>query len=145
MKIGIRVKPTGVTFAILSNREIINVEDILVPRALETPDALKYIRNNILDILREYKVQAAGIRSTEPSAQSHSIERIQIEGVIQEAFASSSLKRYYIGQIASITSRLRVDRIDFKKMIKGQNSFGIDGWSEFKSEEREAILCGIGA
>lgn len=145
MKIGIRVKPSAVTFAIISQKEIINVEDIVIPRAFETPDALKYIRNNLLDILREYKVIAAGIRATESTSQTHSIQRIQIEGVIQEAFASSSLRKYYIGQIASITSRLSVERSDFRKMVEGENMLDIDGWAQFKPEMREAILCGMGA
>jgi hypothetical protein len=94
--IGIRAAPKAVTFVVYDSiaNGILNVEDIKIPVAFSTPDALKYIRNNLLDILREYEITHAGVRVTEPNAQSTSIERIQIEGVIQEAFASSLLESY---------------------------------------------------
>jgi len=108
--IGIRAAPKAVTFAIYDSddKKLINVENIKVPLAFTTPDALKYIRNNLLDILREYQVSRAGVRVTESNAQRLNIERIQIEGVIQEAFASSSLNYYYIGQISSISAKIGI-------------------------------------
>ena len=92
--IGIRAAPKVVTFAVYdsTSRTVINVEEIKIPAAFSLPDRLKYVRSNLLDVLREYKVEQAGIRETEPAAQSSSIERVQIESVIQEAFASSELK-----------------------------------------------------
>jgi hypothetical protein len=64
--IGIRAAPTVVTFAVYdsSNDEIINVEDILIPKAFAVPEALKYVRNNLLDVLREFEINRAGIRVT---------------------------------------------------------------------------------
>jgi hypothetical protein len=82
---------------------------------------------------------------TEPSAQTLRIERIQIEGVIQEAFASSSLTDYYVGQISSISARLGIDRALFKPMVEGQNDLGIETWNRMTKEQREAILCAMGA
>lgn len=143
--IGIRAKPTAVTFVVVDGDAIRNIEDIEIPRAFNTPDALKYVRNNLLDILREYRVEAAGVRVTEPNAQSLNIERIQLEGVIQEAFASSSLRGYYVGQIASISARLRMDRADFKKMVDGENKLEIESWETLSKEAREALLCALGA
>ncbi len=107
--IGIRAAPSVVTFAVIDtdDNSVVNVEKIKIPAAFETPDALKYVRSNLLDILREYDVERAGIRVTESSADGTSVERIQIEGVIQEAFASSDLKAYYVGQISSISARVR--------------------------------------
>jgi hypothetical protein len=89
--IGIRAAPKAVTFAIYDSdaKTIINIEEIKIPAAFSSPDGLKYLRNNLLDVLREFKVEKAGVRASEPSARNPSIERIQIEGVIQEAFASS--------------------------------------------------------
>ncbi len=143
--IGIRVKPTAVTFVVVDGDEIRNVEDIEIPRAFDTPDALKYVRNNLLDILREYRVEAAGVRVTEPNAQSLNIARIQLEGVIQEAFASSSLRGYYVGQISSISARIGMHRADFKKMVDGENMLKIDSWEALSKEAREALLCALGA
>lgn len=145
--IGIRASPQAVTFAVYdsANGILINIEDLRVPRAFTTPDALKYIRSNVLDILREYSIECAGIRVTEPNAQSPNINRIQIEGVLQEAFASSTLRSYYIGQIASISARIGISRSDFKPLIDGSTTWPVDGWSELKKEQREAVLCAIGA
>ena len=145
MTIGIRAKPTAVTFVVVDDDEIRNVEDIEIPRAFDTPDALKYVRNNLLDILREYRVEAAGVRVTESNAQSPNIARIQLEGVIQEAFASSSLRGYYVGRIASISARIGMDRADFKKMVDGENKLKIDSWEALSKEAREALLCALGA
>lgn len=146
--IGIRVAPKNVTFAIYDSdiQSIINIEDIKVPLAFTTPDALKYIRNNILDVLREYQVFRAGIRVTEPSARRPNIERIQIEGVIQEAFASSPLTYYYVGQISSISSRIDIERSKFKKYIDGKLDFElIENWDSLSTNQKEAVFSALGA
>ena len=145
--IGIRASPKSVTFVIYDSTEnlILNVEDIRIPIAFMPSDALKYIRNNLLDILREYQVESAGIRATEPNAQSLNIFRIQIEGVIQEAFASSNLKNYYVGQISSISTKLGIQRQDFKKYIDGSLDWNVENWASLDDKQREALLCAIGA
>lgn len=144
--IGIRAAPKEVTFAIYDSSAlaVVNVEVIKIPAAFETPAALKYVRSNLLDILREYKVERAGVRVTESIAQP-SIERIQIEGVIQEAFASSELESYYVGQISSISKRLGIARNQFKPLVDGEEDLGIENWKIMKKEHREAILCAMGA
>ena len=60
--LGIRVSPKTIYFSIFDSNEYSfkNVEKISVPQALIIPEQLKYIRNNILDLLREYKVEKAG-------------------------------------------------------------------------------------
>lgn len=145
---GIRVKPGEVTFAVYDteHRVVLNVEVIKVPKALATPDALKYVRNNILDVIREYAVERAGLRVTESNAQSMSIERIEIEGVIQEAFASSCLKGYYAGQIASISRRVGFSRDQFKRYVSNEIPYdAVDNWDGLKPEAREAVLAALGA
>jgi len=136
-----------VTFAVFDTktREIINVEELKVPAAFAMPDALKYIRSNLLDVLREYGIESAGIRATESLARSASIERIQIEGVIQEAFASSGLLSYYVGQISSISRRLGIERARFKPLVAGDDDLGIENWTGMTKAEREAILSAMGA
>ena len=145
--IGIRAAPKVVTFAIYdANSEVIlNVEEIKIPAAFSTPAALKYVRSNLLDVLREYKVSQAGVRVTEAFSPHLNIERIQIEGVIQEAFASSELQSYYVGQISSISKRLGIERKKFKPMVDGDENPGVDNWNNMSKEEREAILCAMGA
>ena len=146
--LGIRVSPTSVVFVIFDTEEmrIINIEEIKIPAAFSWPDALKYVRNNILDILREYQVSKAGIRVIESNAQNPSIERIQIEGVIQEAFASSGLEAYYIGQISSISARIGIPRGDFKKYVSdGLNFEQIENWEFLADKGKEAVFCALGA
>lgn len=146
--LGIRVRPGEVTFAVFDGgiRSLLNVEIIKIPKALTTPDALKYVRNNVLDVIREYAIERAGIRVTESSAQSMNVARIEIEGVIQEAFASSCLNKYYVGQIASIARRLGFPRADFKPYVTNERIFaGVDGWADLTQEAREAVLTAIGA
>ncbi len=145
---GLRAAPKYITFAIFDGRaaNVVNVEDIHVPAAFDWPVALKYVRSSILDVLREYGVEKAGVRTTEPMAQSLSIERIQIEGVIQEAFASSGLMSYFAGPIAVGASMLRVDRANFKPMTKdGRNDLDVEGWGDMSEVRREAVLYAIGA
>ncbi len=144
--IGLRASPTEITFAIFDARakRIINVEEIKIPAAFTMPEALKYVRSNLLDVLREYAVEQAGIRATEPTAQNPSTERIQIEGVIQEAFASSNLVNYYVGLIASISSKIGIDRSEFKPLVEGKD-YPVEGWKSLTRAGREAVLTAIGA
>lgn len=145
--IGIRATPKSVTFAIFDTvgNSVINVEQIKIPAALSAPEALKYVRLSLLDVLKEYSVVSAGIRVTEPNARSISVERIQIEGVVQEAFASSDLQSYYVGQISSISKRLGFERKKFKPLIAGDDDPGVENWNKMSKEAREAILCAMGA
>lgn len=145
--IGIRAAPGAVTFAVFDSddQSVVNVEQIIVPAAFDTPDALKYIRSNLLDVLREYGIARAGVRATEPSAQRPSVARIEIEGVIKEAFASSELEAFYIGHISSIAANLGIDRTELKPIIDGAVDPGIENWGSMSKEQREAILCAKGA
>jgi len=146
--IGFRVEPVKVTFAVYDEKEkqIINVEALKVPEALELPERLKYIRNNVLDILREYDIQKAVIRVTESSAQRPNKERLQSEAVIQEAFASSQLLKYAVVQIASLAPLINVVRTDIKKYVANDLNYDlVENWSTLNSSEREAVLCAVGA
>lgn len=148
VKIGVRASPTEVVYCVFDfeRDEVVNVGKICIPKSLGVPEQLKHIRLNLLDVLREYEISEAGIRILEPTAQSISIERVQIEGVIQEAFASSNVKSYYIGQISSIASRVGIERNQFKPLVDGDASFeGFEGWGDLSKTEREATLCAMGA
>lgn len=146
--LGLRVKPNAVVIAIYSSNEnsIVNVESIKIPKALPTPEALKYVRSSILDILREYEINHAGLRIIESNSQTLNIRRIEIEGVIQEAFASSMLSAYFCGQISTIAAKLDIPRADFKRYVDGQLEYeNVENWNEHNKEEKEAILASLGA
>lgn len=146
--LGLRASPTEVTFCIYDSttEKIANVEEIKIPNALEMPEKLKYLRATVLDVLNEYGIEKAGIRLTEHSARTPSIERIQIEGVLQEAFASSLLKNYFQGALVTIAAKLGTNKTELSQVIKGQAEFErIEGWGDFSDKEREAILAALGA
>lgn len=146
--LGLRASPKEVTFCVFNTEfnEVINVEEIKIPNALETPEKLKYVRATILDVLREFKIVAAGIRLTEFNAKSPSFERIQIEGVLQESFASSTLRFYYQGALGTIASKLGSNKTSLSDLIKTADEYDtVPDWSEFTEKEREAILTAIGA
>lgn len=145
--IGMRASPSELTFAIYdtSSKSVVNVECIRVPIAFAWPQALKHVRSNLLDVVREYEVEMAGIRLAEPTAQRVSIERTHIEGVVQEAFASSDLKGFYVGAISTIAARVGVERAALKRMIEGSNDLKIDSWADLDEKQREAVLTAMGA
>ena len=145
---GIRVKPNEVIVAIINTSEstVKNIENVKIPSAMPLPDALKYVRNSIIDIIKEYEIKRAGIRITESNSRTRNIRRISLEGVIQESFASSELERYYCGQISNITAKINTTRTDFKEFVDGKKSFdSISGWSKLNKEKREAVLVALGA
>jgi len=148
--IGIRCNPNEVFFAICEATNetcVVSVVDsIVVPIALEMPEKLKFIRNTMTDILEEYGVTNACIRATEPTAQTLYIPRIYLEGVIQELIASSSISKYYIGHISSISARLGIQRADFKKYISDELDYDkISDWKKFSDLQKESILASISA
>jgi hypothetical protein len=146
--IGFRVSPAYVNYAVLdmTDATVVTRDRINIPKALQTPEALKFVRSTVLDVLREYKITKAGIRIAERTQHGPSIERIQIEGVVQEALASSTVLAYFAGQIASISAKANIERADFKRFVSGEKNYAdVGNWDELSAEEREAILTAIGA
>lgn len=149
--IGIRVKPDAVIYSIIKeedgSKEIVLVDKVNVPVALQIPEQLKFIRGTFMDIIYENQVNIACIRITESTAQKNSIERINIEAVIQELIASSTIERYYVGQIANISSKLGIARENFKPMIesKEKNCEFFDNWNKYNKEQKESLLAALSA
>mgnify|MGYP007061828147 FL=1 len=147
--IGIRVKPDCIIYSIIKendgNKEIILIDKVNVPVALEVPEQLKFIRSTFLDIIYENKVNRACIRITESMALKPSIERINIEAVIQELIASSTVEKYFVGQISNISAKLGMARENFKKIIESKECDFIEEWSNFNKEEKESLLAALSA
>ena len=149
--LGIRVEPQRTTFVVIKFNDdkfnIINCELIKVPAALDFPEKLKYIRNCVLDILREYKVSIAAIRIAESNSRNLNVTRLHIEGVIQEAFSSSDIDKYFTGRKRTISSRLGVKSTEFNKIISGETEYpNIINWDSLTNKNaREAALVVIGA
>ncbi|MCK7589196.1 hypothetical protein M0G43_01280 [Subsaxibacter sp. CAU 1640] len=148
--IGIRVSPNKVYFSVVSEWEdeveIKLIDHIVIPKSLETPEQLKFLRSTMSDIINENKVLLACIRITESNARTVNVPRIYMEGVIQELIASSSINKYYVGQISNISAKLGINRADFKPYANNNEVFmDFDFWSEISLEERESIMAAFSA
>jgi len=149
--LGIRVEPKKTTFSVVKSEddkyEIVNIELIKLPAALDFPEKLKYIRNCVLDILREYDISIAGIRVAESNAQNLDVTRLHIEGVIQEAFSSSNVDQYFVGRKNSIASKLNMTGNELEVLFKGEERFNlIENWNACTTRPaRESVLTAMGA
>jgi hypothetical protein len=147
--IGIRVAPREVHYAVVEGSEdlqILSVASVVVPPALQLPEQLHFVRTTILDIMAEYDVRRAGIRLTEPNAKSTSVERLNLEGVIQELLSSSHVQAYFAGPIATIAARLgEAERTRIKEYFDGEPFLGLQGWSDYSREERECVVTAVAA
>lgn len=146
--IGIRCSSTLIYYSIIRTTdntfEFIN-QELIIPKSFDIPNKLKYVRKTMLDIFREYHIEKAGIRITEPTAMSPDKFRAMLEAVIQELIASSNATFYFTGIIASISSRLGLANDGtLKSIIAGKQKFKeIDTWLTIKEEYRECILVGF--
>jgi len=148
--IGIRATPNEIFYCILNGEsndfEITQIDKIVNPKALEIPEQLKFIRSTLCDIVNENNVAFACIRIAESNARRTNIPRIYLEGVIQELIASSTIEKYYVGQISSISARLGIERADFKPFVTGNAIYKeIEIWNELNLEERESLLAAVSA
>lgn len=149
--LGIRVEPKKVTFVVIdcvdNAANILNVENIKIPVSLDFPSKLKYIRNTVLDIIREYSVCVAGIRIAESSSQNIDTDRLHIEGVIQEAFSSSTVSNYFTGRLQTISKRLSITNSQYKDFLKPGSVYeNLSNWDLCTNKEnKEAALVGYGA
>ena len=103
--------------------------------------------DTILDIIFENQVNLACIRVTESTAQKISTERINIEAIIQELIASSSIEKYYVGQISTISAKLGIARENFKPLIdsKANDCEFFNDWNKYNKEEKESLLAALSA
>lgn len=148
--LGIRVTPKEVYYAITKTEggnAVLQICDVVkVPLALDVPEQLKFLRDTFLDIIYENEVKYACIRVVETNAQSYDYHRLYIEGVLQEMIASSTIERYFLGRIASMSNRLGIDRKEFTSLIASDECPFISEWNTTKSKEkREAMIASYSA
>ncbi|YCI79297.1 hypothetical protein M1D47_12400 [Bacillus sp. R1-10] len=152
--IGIRVTPKEIFYTILELREkeeipfLFNTQKLIVPKAMsdDIPRQLSFIRTTLFSIICEYNVEFAGIRTAEGSAKTYSVFRHNIEGVIQELFADSTVKEYFSGTLTSLAARFDTKSTVVKDCVSGEkNLFNINNWNKYNSNQRESILSAIAA
>jgi hypothetical protein len=152
VSIGFRVSPTKVTFALVRGTPqlgftLVEASAVNIPPALETPRQLQFVRTTLLDVMDEYAVTRAGLRLAEGTAQQRNPFRLNLEGVVQELLASSSVERFVAGPIATIASFLGIrNRTLIKELIAGEQvpEYSLD-WMSLSGDEREAVLMAVAA
>ncbi|VEJ54664.1 hypothetical protein [Pragia fontium] len=145
--LGVRVAPTVSSFIVYCTEGgVLVCSDVInMPATLDTPEKLKYVRNNILDILNFYEVDIASIRVTESNSQNMSIDRLYIEAVIQEAFSSSEIKKYFIIRKNGIKTALGINDSQYKSILASKETIKNIDNSSFSSETNEALLAALAA
>lgn len=149
--IGFRVTPAVIYYGVIEKEgdsvKIIAAQQIKCPKSFTPPDSLKHIRESVFDLIREHNALFGGIKLIENNSQTKDSFRLNLEGVIQEAFASSTtLKHFFFGAIPKLTGALRIqDKKKLKEIIDGKAVFDHIDMNDFRSEHREALLASLAA
>lgn len=154
--IGIRVTPNEIFYSIVDEEddecEIISISNVKVPKALDDPCKLSYVRNTIDTIIKQYKVTNAGIKLIEgnarTSANSRTFFRINLEGVILELFANSTVEKYLLGVAPNIASILKIKSKPVKEMAEDlgiDDSYKTDNGKKLNEQNKESLVVAIAA
>lgn len=149
--IGLRVySNSNIFYTIIEETETefkyITISYLKIPLALNEPERLNYIRNTLLDIISEFKIDTALIRvkETVSNVTGLSIQRFYVEGVILETLAAANISKYKLGKIATISSLLGFKSSKFKEYSENEIQFELLptdlDWAKLSLEERESIL-----
>lgn len=154
--IGIRVTPNEIFYSIVDEEddgyEIISISNVKVPKALDDPCKLSYVRNTIATIIKQYKVTNAGIKLIEgnatTSANLSTFFRINLEGVILELFANSTIEKYLLGVAPNIASILEIKSKPVKEMAEDlgiDDSCKTDNGKKLNEQNKESVVVAIAA
>ena len=95
--IGIKVSPEEIYYTISKNlqynKEILYSSNLVVPKALDIPDKLSFIRNTLISVINQYSVQRASLKIIEKDIKDENIiNLIKLEGIIQELLSTSGVE-----------------------------------------------------
>lgn len=152
--IGIRVTSNEIYYSIIEGKEsdynVISISNIKNPNALEVPERLSYIRNLVMTIINQYSIEYASIRVIEGAAMKNvnasMLFRVNLEGVIQEVFAGSSIKEYMLACNKNVSSILNTgSRVikDISTDLELKDKFKTDSGKVLNEESRESLVVAI--
>lgn len=152
--IGIRVTPKIIYYTIATIEKDgfsigeEGVESIIVPKSMDVPQKLTYIRQTLFSIINEFNVTSAGIRITEYNARRSNADRLNIEGVVQELLANSTVLDYMLGTINVLSKFTGINNKELSESLKEGTpieDYEISGWQSMKKEERESLITALAA
>jgi hypothetical protein len=148
--LGIRVEPKCVHYSVVEYSDDLiafkTVDSLTVPLALDIPRSLSFIRTSLISLIEEYEITKAGIKVLEGNTQSlaKSKFRLNVEGVIQELFANSTVNDYVCLTKNSLASLLEANVEAITELIEGnRNDLEIENWEDYQKNQREAIITAI--
>lgn len=152
--IGIRVTSNDIYYSIIEGKEnsynVISISNIKIPKALEIPECLSYIRNLLITIIEQYSIEYASIRVIEGSAMGKVngsiLFRVNLEGVIQEVFAGSTIKDYMLARNSNVSSILKTSSKVIKDIANDldlKDKFKTDNDRVLNEESRESLVVAI--
>jgi Holliday junction resolvasome RuvABC endonuclease subunit len=153
VSIGFRASPSRVTYAIVRGSaadgfQLVSTSVVNVPPALEAPRQLQFVRTALLDIMDEYGTTRAGLRTVENVAKTKNVFRMNLEGVIQELLASSTVEHFEAAAVTRMAALLGYGRDvkAVKRLIDGEAAPELSAnWSALRADEREAVLIAVAA
>lgn len=146
--LGIRVEPKCVHYSIVEGDEstvtLRTIDSLIVPLALDIPRSLSFIRTSLISIIQEFEITQAGIRVYEGNTQNLDKFRMNVEGVIQELFANSTVDKYVCATKHTLAGLLETDVAEITDLIEGnENHFQIINWDALHKNEREAVITAV--
>jgi len=94
MVIGFRSFPDGFAYVVLqktrTNPELVAKDRLCLPKNQNWPASLAWVRKQLSEILQQFDIDSACIKTIEPMARKKDMHRLQIEGVIQEYIYSAN-------------------------------------------------------
>ncbi|MDU4883106.1 hypothetical protein [uncultured Clostridium sp.] len=152
--IGIRVSTSEVYYSIIKKNnkgfDVISISSIKVPKALEIPQKLSYVRNTLITIIEQYSIAYASMRVIEGAAMSNinstSLFRVNLEGVIQEVFAGSTIEEYDLACNSSVSSILKTSSkkiLDIFNEINLNEKYKTDRKCVLNDGHKEALVVAI--
>lgn len=148
--IGIRVSPSEVNYCITEKIdgeiEVLGCDKVIIPKALDVPSQLAYVRTNLNSIFIENNIITAGIRVHEGNTQNLNIERIYLEGVIQELLADCTVHKYFLGKLSSISKLIDESLTKVKEYIDGDDDLiEVSGVTKSAKGARESVVTALAA
>lgn len=151
--IGLRVTPKEVFYSIIEKNddkeEILSISSIKVPKSLKEPEQLENIRSILITIIEQYKISRGAIKVIESNTASRisdsTIFRLNIEGIIKEVFASSSIEKYLLGRANNVSA---IFNSKCKKVVDLANGLGLESGTTDKGNKitgnyKEAIVVAL--
>ena len=145
--LGLRAEPTAVHYTVANydaqGVELVASGSVKKPASFTESQGLGHIRNQLISIYKEFRVNRVAIKGTEGNARLTStlIPRFRIEGVVME-LASSIEVPASTELITAIASALNFKSSKYKEAKEGTfDPLGLmDGWNSLSVPCREALL-----